>query len=299
VNINQFVVTLSNGEQMKMACPEPVTSTGNQAAQCVDGIVQENDDFWRDASLGSVTADTVYYDCPHKKACFNGTQCAPGHGGPLCAVCKRGFAMAFGECAKCPGPEEAAGAIGVILGVFVAVVAAWMLVSKKQNARLKKALVSDKSKSLQQSLLKIAIGFYTLVGCMEFTFGVPWPTEFQSFLRAMQMLTLDLSSLSGFFCSLNGFNYYDMLLGATVATLAVVAVICARLLMLERKRGHALDARDLGKPKELEKLDKKTRGLKRALFYIGIFLYPILNLRVFQVFVVSACVCRLALLDCH
>lgn len=84
-----------------------------------------------------------------------------------------------------------------------------------------------------KSLLKVAIGFYTIVGrppssnhsaeqhahkpgantlaliasinphtcyptgTMEFTFGVPWPVEFSGFLRTMQLLTLDLSSFSG------------------------------------------------------------------------------------------------------
>jgi hypothetical protein len=125
------------------------------------------------------------------------------------------------------GPAGAAKALGsaalaLLMLVFV------FVIFKKRN-KIKKALISTRVKSL----LKVAIGFYTIVGrppssnhsaeqhahkpganalaliasinphtcyptgTMEFTFGVPWPVEFSGFLRTMQLLTLDLSSFSG------------------------------------------------------------------------------------------------------
>ena len=48
--------------------------------------------------------------------------------------------------------------------------------------------------------------FGQLTGFVSFsfsvTFGVPWPAEFADVMKQFQFLTLDLASLSGFFCSL-------------------------------------------------------------------------------------------------
>jgi hypothetical protein len=143
----------------------------------------------------------VYYDCPFKGTCFNGTECAAGHEGPLCAVCKAGYAMQFGVCNLCPGPAAATAAIGHMLGAVAGVGLVGFLLRQqleKKLISLKKYLVSDKS----MSLVKVVIGFYTLVGCMQFTFGVEWPEEFAAVMELFQFLTLDLASLSGFFCSL-------------------------------------------------------------------------------------------------
>jgi hypothetical protein len=133
-----------------------------------------------------------------------------------------------------------------------------------------------------KSLLKISIGFYTLVGCMDFTFGVPWPAEFSSFLTALQLLALDMNVLSAFFCQTAGFNYYDSLLGSTMLALGVVLCIGARFRVLGKQ---AEEANQQNLVLKKEKLEKKCRSMKKAVFYIGVFLYPVLNLNVFQIFV--------------
>jgi hypothetical protein len=169
----------------------------------------------------------------------------------------------MGACTKCPSPAKAGEAAGVLLGVLAAIAAAAVVFQKRDGAsRFKKALVSEKAKSGSKSLLKIAIGFYTIVGTMDFTFGVPWPEEFAGFLRAMQLLTLDLSSLSGFFCTVSGFSFYDGLLTATLVTLSIVSCICVRVLLLTRKMRHA-------EPDKQENIEDKISSLKKALFYVG------------------------------
>jgi hypothetical protein len=64
---------------------------------------------------------------------------------------------------------------------------------------------------------------------------VPWPDDFTGFLRAMQILTLDLGSISGFFCTVQAFDFYDSLLAATLGTLAIVSCIGARVVLLTHR----------------------------------------------------------------
>ena len=90
-----------------------------------------------------------------------------------------------------------------------------------------------------------------------------------------------------------GFNYYDMLLAATSTTIGVAAVIGCRWFILRRKKQKWKQQRDSPKMEheleqiksKLAELSKGVSTLKRALFYMAIFLYPVLNLRIFQVFV--------------
>ena len=117
---------------------------------------------------------------------------------------------------------------------------------------------------------------------------MPWPDEFGDFLRAMQLLTLDLNSISGFFCEVSGFDFYDGLLVSTLATLGIVSCVFVRFSVLRRKMKMMMSTRarqhDLLSLKH-ETTEASIRALKKALFYICIFLYPILNLRIFQTFV--------------
>jgi hypothetical protein len=68
--------------------------------------------------------------------------------------------MQFGKCGLCPGQAAASAALGQVLGVLAGVGLVGFLFRKQlatRAVRLKKFLVSDKSKSL----VKIVIGFYT------------------------------------------------------------------------------------------------------------------------------------------
>jgi hypothetical protein len=300
VKKSEFVAyNAETGQDEPQTCPKATASGHGRGASCDGGVVTELAGFWRDPAEGSgVNENTAYYRCPQVAACTPGN-CSEGHSGVLCAVCERGYAMTLGACTKCPSPAKAREAAGVLLGVLAAIVAAAVVFQKRDGSRrLKKALVSERAKSGSKSLLKIAIGFYTIVGTMDFTFGVPWPEEFAGFLRAMQLLTLDLSSLSGFFCTVSGFSFYTGLLTATLVTLAIVACICVRVVLLTRKMRQA-------EPHEQEKVEDEISSLKKALFYVGrdfvgqtsnlnisrclfhagMFLYPVLNLRIFQTFV--------------
>jgi hypothetical protein len=152
VNTAQFIVVdEETGETKAADCPAATASGHGSGALCQGGSLRELPGFWRDSAKGSqVNGETVYYHCPQEGSCLGGTECKEGHGGVLCAVCARGFAMKLGACAKCPGAAGASEAAGMAF-VMLSVLAVTVLVFKKRN-KLKKAFVSDRSKSL----LKVA-----------------------------------------------------------------------------------------------------------------------------------------------
>jgi hypothetical protein len=84
-----------------------------------------------------------------------------------------------------------------------------------------------------------------------------------------------------------------MLLAATNTALGVAAAIGCRWFVLRREkkqwkqhRGDQKSEHAIEKIQDkLAELSESVSTLKRALFYMAIFLYPVLNLRIFQVFV--------------
>ena len=95
---------------------------------------------------------------------------------------------------------------------------------------------------------------------------MPWPDDFATFLRALQLLALDVSSISGFFCEFSGFDFNDGLLTATLVTLAVVVCLSVRIAVLTHTAKHAEMFKQRDKAR---KANKQKVSLKKALFYIG------------------------------
>jgi hypothetical protein len=138
-------------------CPKPTTD-GRVGADCEGGILKERAEFWRDPAMGPVVANTTYYRCPNPQACPGGASCAGGHRGPLCAVCEPKFTMTLGVCNECPSQEEANKLVWTAVGPLVGGLMCIALLAKQRH-KLKKALVSQRVKSL----LKISVGFCKLL----------------------------------------------------------------------------------------------------------------------------------------
>jgi hypothetical protein len=118
----------------------------------------------------------------------------------------------------------------------------------------------------------------------------------------VQLLTLDVGAFSAFFCRTAGFDYYDSMMAMTGIAFGLLLCTAAAAYVLERKT--ELVASELVEKRA--KFEKKSRRTKRAMFCkslvmssmlptqvdlccsdadVGVFLYPILNLKVFQMFV--------------
>jgi hypothetical protein len=157
VKKSEFVVhNAVTGKDEPQTCPKATASGHGSGARCDGGVVTEQPGFWRDPARGSrVNSRTVYYRCPQVGACRRGANCSEGHHGVLCAVCARGYALRLGECKKCPGAAAAGEAAGILLGAVAAIVVGVM--AAKKAHKLKKALVSEQSKLLVKSLLKVKV----------------------------------------------------------------------------------------------------------------------------------------------
>jgi predicted outer membrane repeat protein len=91
-------------------CPEAWIGSGS--ATCDSGHVVQAPAWWRPEAEGTirVTKDTQFWECyTHEAACLGSAnttagapafdaQCAPGHTGPVCALCHPGFAMVHSVC---------------------------------------------------------------------------------------------------------------------------------------------------------------------------------------------------------
>ena len=80
----------------------------------------------------------------------------------------------------------------------------------------------------------------------------------------MRLMTLDLSSLSGFFCEFSGFNFYDGLLTTTLVTFSIVVCIGVRVIILTRMMKLPSSSSEW-----MEWAEEHVRTLKKALFYTG------------------------------
>ena len=98
------------------------------------------------------------YLCPLSKACLGGmeSKCSNGYGGPLCAVCSKGFYQLLNHCRKCP--ETLWFIIQLCgIGIVIAILTASIVLARKRRcpsgrtmsdmilARLKLSLVFIKS----------------------------------------------------------------------------------------------------------------------------------------------------------
>jgi hypothetical protein len=287
VTLQQFVrVNPLTGEEEAQDCPKPVASGHGLGATCEGGQLNERAGFWRDAQYGVVSRLTKYYYCPMATSCLGGANCSDGYAGPMCAVCRRGYAKRLGKCAKCPTGEGTMDVVIWVASIVFACLVVLCMVGYRGGVikKVRKMAVSKRAKTL----FKVTVGFYTLVGCMDFTFGVPWPPVFAKFLGVMKLLTLDLSQLSGFLCNIKGLDFYDTLYSGTVSVFVVVCGFMAGAAFFQRRQDEAERAERAGaelKERAVEKCAKKVRRCKKGAFYILIFLYPLLNLRIFQAFV--------------
>jgi hypothetical protein len=232
--------TTSSGATKCEPCPEQWVSSG--AAKCESGRVVQQKGWWRAAEQagGLVTNKTKFWECyTHEKACIGSafgesfalSQCAEGHTGPVCALCKPGSAMVHSKCTKCPpGAWAAIGSAAAFAVCSIGSIAA-LYYNRKRLGMTSKA-----------SSIKIVIGFYSLLAVLEQTFAIAWPAGFErtlSNLKAAFASVLDFSSIS---CAVKAdwFQRVAFLCLALIAVLVALAVAFARA--VSKARVAARDA---------------------------------------------------------
>jgi hypothetical protein len=232
VNANSGVMGACYG------CPDEWTSSG--AAACESGHVVQSRGFWRAEQGGVITKDTKFWECyTHEDACLGSAtitagaplfdaQCAEGHTGPVCALCKPSFAMVHSKCKPCPpGALAAIGSAVAILVCTVGLVAAAYL-NRKRLGLTKRA-----------SSIKIIIGFYSLLAVLEQTFAIAWPAGFQRALTSLKAVFASVMDFSSFACAVrvDWFQRVAFLCLALITVLVGLLVSFARALSAARRAG--------------------------------------------------------------
>jgi predicted outer membrane repeat protein len=269
------------------ACPDQWTQSG--AAKCENGlVVQQPGWWWAGNGSGLITNETQFWACyTNRQACLGSPygisirsdQCAVGHTGPVCAVCKSGYAMAHSVCKKCSG--DAWTVIGVAAALVVVVIASTAgLYYHREKLGIAKKM----------SAIKIIVGFYSLLAVLEQTFAVTWPVGFQhmvSQVKAAFASLLDLSSLS---CAIpvNWFQKIGFWCLALPVVLCAIAIAFSRALFKARKGANQC------RKVKIKTLVDAVFGADRPpgfdvkysgrAFYVLLLIYPFLSPAVVAVF---------------
>ena len=159
--------------------------------------------FWRQNPNTIVT-----YKCKNIFACKGGVilnssdnLCQPGHKGPICDVCEKGWSKDDGVCLKCP--EDNTRTVG--LTIFIPLVCIILIIFL-----IKTANPSENKKEEVNGLVKIFMN-YAQVFSLASSFQINWPTLVRYlFERAKEFSSPRISFYSSD-CAI-GWSYYDKLI---------------------------------------------------------------------------------------
>eukprot|EP00937_MAST-01D_sp_MAST-1D-sp2_P006583 g6583.t1 len=159
--------------------------------------------------------------CPVEGTCLPNGRCAEGHSGPLCILCKDGWAQQFDlGCSKCGSGEHAAFAIvTAIVGGLFALMLVCLWFESTMFQRLKDC-GRDAIKVVRNAItmLKILLTFMQITHQMLDVYSIPFPPMFVKFARALAFVTLDLVRMFFIGCVYT-WDYFHSLLFSTLCPL--------------------------------------------------------------------------------
>ena len=174
---------------------------------CEKGVnvntIKLKEHYWRAANNTIVT-----YKCKNIYACKGGLiyntsddLCQPGHKGPICDVCEKGWAKDDGVCLKCP--ENTTRTIGLtILIPFVCLLLIIFLI--------KTANPSNNKKEEVNGVMKIFMN-YAQVFSLASSFQINWPRLIRYFFERAKEFSSPRVSFYSSDCAI-GWSYYDKLI---------------------------------------------------------------------------------------
>jgi hypothetical protein len=229
-------------------CPASWVASG--AAACISGHVIQAPGWWRPEADGFVTKDTQFWQCfSHEAACIGsrkdspipgapafGTQCAEGHTGPVCALCKPGYAMRMHRCGECTGNTSASAAIAAV--AFVTISGAGFLVIRWRSRRgIPTAAIIT---------AKIAVGFYSLLALATDTYLIVFPDGFHAILATVRVAFTSIADLSTMACAfpINIYGQLYLWCSCLVVLLGGIAMAYLRAVSAANHRGNGQAATD-------------------------------------------------------
>eukprot|EP00937_MAST-01D_sp_MAST-1D-sp2_P000397 g397.t1 len=195
----------------QIECPKSGLGTSHS---CADGQLKISEGYWKVA--GSVTRNTTFYQCPKKSACVTKATssqvlCSAGSHGPLCALCKSGYAPGIDTaCSKCPTEEESEAIVAVFILASLFVL---LLVT---------AHVDVFAGGTAKNLITFLHGMSAFAA-----FNVPWSDTLMGMMRVLGPLAnLEARSIAPIHCLGRTFSFYDAW-GVALATPPLAAILVA------------------------------------------------------------------------
>lgn len=206
--------------------PYQTSETGNcdvcpSHAICPGGSVIDVDaGFWRSSSISM-----NILECPVEAACLGGKdvslQCANGHKGPYCSVCKTGYVPdSDGSCVSCENSAE----LGTVTGVSFTLLLMFLIAIyyKKKIKQTFDSCIQKFTDKLKQfpifstTKLKILVGFFQIVLQISTVLQIFFPSTFDNFLEILSFLDLNITLFRfNLGCSFT-INFYTILLTYTL-----------------------------------------------------------------------------------
>ena len=214
------------------------------------------------------------YACPVAEACKGGldSECSLGYGGPLCAVCSKGFYMLASTCRKCPSLPWIIAQV-VLIVVIVTGLLIFMIKEKKNKSN--KRSLSD----AMTARLKIVLGFFQVTsGTISGFSYIKWPGVMISAIRYAELLQMNLLQIAPPRClttSLKTDIHVKLML---ILAFNGAVVLMGLLYYFVKTRGKSKN----DKEKEVTKSSAQQQCF-RAVFLILFISYPLTSSHIFMV----------------
>jgi predicted outer membrane repeat protein len=195
-------------------------------ATCDSGHVVQTPGWWRPEAGGFVTKDTKFWQCfAHEIACLGssnntagapafGAQCDGGHTGPVCSLCKPGYAMHLHRCEECA--SYAAASVAIAAALFATVAGGSCLLFRwRMRLGIKKKFVTT---------AKIVVGFYSLLALATETFSIVFPAGFHAILSVLKAAFSSIGDLSVLACALPVNAYGQLLFWCCLLSAVLVGI---------------------------------------------------------------------------
>ena len=191
--------------------------------------------FWRPD-----TSSLRVFACPSAASCtggshgFNGTGCLTGSHGPLCAVCKDGFAKDSGSglCNKCP----AQGATKVLFGVVFALLLI-LFVAFAVFVYVLKNMFLEHYEWFEQVVLpkiRILVSHMQVISGFQYVIDVQWAPAVASTMSVSSVAEMSILSL-GFTKCVVPVGYVGEMMGTTSIAFIAMTGMLVTTFFLENK----------------------------------------------------------------
>ena len=207
-------------------------------------ILKKN--YWRASNDTTIT-----YKCKNIYSCSGGiinrsmdSLCYPGHIGPICDVCKKGWAKNDGVCFECPENTTTTMSLTILLPIICIFLVIFLIKTANPDTNKKEEV---------NGVVKIFMN-YAQVFSLASSFQINWPPIVRYFFERAKEFSSPRVSFYSSDCTI-GWSYYDKLLIYLIMPLFYIFVVTLMIFIVT-----ALFCRNKGKKiKKIKSKEEKER----------------------------------------